>query len=77
VIYQIVARGGSITPSENQPLDVVGWYPNGTAAIGIVSYGMGNYIQFPHYSHRRKGTKMAVWNDARGNMRSGGVGQRK
>lgn len=44
VIYQIVSGGGSIIPDEGQPLDVVGWYPNGTAAIGIVPYGQGRII---------------------------------
>jgi glutamine amidotransferase-like uncharacterized protein len=44
VIYQIVVGGGSIIPDEGQPLDVVGWYPNGTVAIGIVPYGDGRII---------------------------------
>ena len=44
VIYQIVVGGGSIIPDEGQPLDVVGWYPNGTVAIGIVPYGAGQII---------------------------------
>ena len=44
VIYQIVVGGGSIIPDEGQPLDVIGWYPNGTAAIGIVPYGAGKII---------------------------------
>ena len=49
VIYQIVAGGGSILPDEGQPLDVVGWFPNGTAAIGIVPYGQGRIIMSnPH-----------------------------
>jgi glutamine amidotransferase-like uncharacterized protein len=44
IIYQIVVGGGSIIPDEGQPLDVVGWYPNGTVAIGIVPYGHGKII---------------------------------
>jgi len=49
VISQIVAGGGSIIPDKNQPLDVVGWFPNGTAAIGIVPYGKGRIIMSnPH-----------------------------
>jgi glutamine amidotransferase-like uncharacterized protein len=48
-IYQIVIGGGSIIPDRGQPLDVVGWYPNGTAAIGIVPYGKGKIIMSnPH-----------------------------
>lgn len=49
VIYQIVVGGGSIIPDEGQSLDVVGWFPNGTAAIGIVPYGDGHIIMSnPH-----------------------------
>jgi glutamine amidotransferase-like uncharacterized protein len=49
VIHQIVVGGGSILPDEGQPLDVVGWFPNGTAAIGIVPYGHGRIIMSnPH-----------------------------
>ena len=44
VIYQLVSGGGSIIVDKNQSLDIVGWYPNGTAAIGIVPYGMGSII---------------------------------
>jgi glutamine amidotransferase-like uncharacterized protein len=49
VIYQLVVGGGSILPEEGQLLDVVGWFPNGTAAIGIVPYGKGRIIMSnPH-----------------------------
>ena len=49
VIHQIVVGGGSILPDDGQPLDVVGWFPNGTAAIGIVPYGQGRIIMSnPH-----------------------------
>jgi hypothetical protein len=44
VIYIIVTGAGSIIPYENQPLDVVAWFPNGTPAIGIVPYGSGRII---------------------------------
>jgi hypothetical protein len=49
VIYQVVVGGGSIIPDKGQPLDVVGWFPNGTAAIGIIPYGRGRIIMSnPH-----------------------------
>jgi len=49
VIHQVVVGGGSIIPDKGQPLDVVGWYPNGTAAIGIAPYGKGRIIMSnPH-----------------------------
>jgi len=49
VIYQLVVGGGSILPEKGQPLEVVGWFPNDTAAIGIVSYGKGRIIMSnPH-----------------------------
>lgn len=49
VIHQIVVGGGSILPDKGQSLDVVGWFPNNTAAIGIVPYGKGRIIMSnPH-----------------------------
>ena len=49
VVYQVVVGGGSIIPDKGQPLDVVGWYPNGTVAIGIAPYGKGRIIMSnPH-----------------------------
>ncbi len=39
VIHMIVSGGGFITPyepHEGKPPDVVGWFPNGTAAMGTV-----------------------------------------
>ena len=49
VIYMLVTGAGPIIPDEGQPLDVVGWFPNGTAAIGIVPYGPGSIIMCgPH-----------------------------
>jgi hypothetical protein len=44
VIHAMVTGAGSIIPDKNQPLDVVTWFPNGTAAIGIVPYGRGRII---------------------------------
>jgi len=44
VIPQIVVGSGSLFPGKNQPIDVVGWYPNGTIAIGVVPYGSGRII---------------------------------
>jgi glutamine amidotransferase-like uncharacterized protein len=49
VIHQVVVGGGSIIPDKDQALDVVGCYPNGTAAIGIAPYGQGRIIMSnPH-----------------------------
>jgi hypothetical protein len=49
VIYQIVVGGGSIIPDEGQALEVVGWFPNNTPAIGVVPYGKGRIIMSnPH-----------------------------
>jgi hypothetical protein len=44
IIYQIVVGGGSIIPDKGQPLDIVGWYPNGTIATAIVPYAYGKII---------------------------------
>lgn len=44
VIHIIVTGAGSIIPDKGQPLDVVAWFPNGTAAIGVVPYGSGRII---------------------------------
>jgi hypothetical protein len=44
VIYIMVSGAGSIIPDKGQSLDVVAWFPNGTAAIGIVPYGLGRII---------------------------------
>jgi glutamine amidotransferase-like uncharacterized protein len=49
VIYQLVVGGGSILPDAGQPLEVVGWFPNNTPAIGVVPYGKGLIIMSnPH-----------------------------
>ena len=44
LIHIIVTGAGSIIPWEGQALDVVCWFPNGTAAIAIVPYGSGRII---------------------------------
>jgi hypothetical protein len=49
VIHQVVVGGGSIIADKGQPLDIVGWYPDGTVAIGIAPYGKGKIIMSnPH-----------------------------
>jgi glutamine amidotransferase-like uncharacterized protein len=49
VIYMLVAGAGPIVPDEGQPFDVVGWFQDGTAAIGVVPYGSGVIIMCgPH-----------------------------
>jgi glutamine amidotransferase-like uncharacterized protein len=48
-VHQLVVGGGSIIPSQGQLIDIVGWYPNGTVAIGVVPYGKGHIIMSnPH-----------------------------
>jgi len=44
IIPQIVVGSGSLFPEKDQPLDIIGWYPNGTIAMGIVPYGAGRVI---------------------------------
>jgi len=44
VIHVMVSGAGSIIPDKGQSLDVVAWFPNGTAAIGIIPYGLGRII---------------------------------
>jgi hypothetical protein len=44
VVSVMVSGAGSIIPHKGQSLDVVAWFPNGTAAIGIVPYGSGRII---------------------------------
>jgi glutamine amidotransferase-like uncharacterized protein len=61
VIYQTVVGGGSIIAAEGQPLDIVGWYPNGTVAIGIVPYGKGHIIMSnPHPNITGKAAEMWI-----------------
>jgi len=44
VIPQIVVGSGSLFPDKDQPIDIIGWYPNGTIAMGVVPYGSGRVI---------------------------------
>jgi len=44
VIPQIVVGSGSLFPDKDQPFDIIGWYPNGTIAMGVVPYGSGRVI---------------------------------
>ncbi len=44
VIPQIVVGSGSLFPDKDQPFDIIGWYPNGTIAMGIVPYKSGRVI---------------------------------
>lgn len=48
-VYLLVTGGGSLIPNADQPMEVIGWFPNGTAAIAIVKYGDGHlYMVAPH-----------------------------
>jgi len=61
VVCQTVVGGGSIIAAEGQPLDIVGWYPNGTVAIGIVPYGKGRIIMSnPHPNITGKAAEMWI-----------------
>jgi len=44
VVHILVSGAGSIIPEKGQPLDVVAWFPNGTAALAVVPYGSGRVI---------------------------------
>jgi len=60
VVHIIVTGAGSIIPDEGQPLDVVAWFPNGTAAIGVVPYGSGRVIlSGPHPNIT--GERVKIW----------------
>jgi hypothetical protein len=49
VIYMLVTGAGPIVPDEGQPFDVLGRFPDGSAAIGVVPYGSGVIIMCgPH-----------------------------
>jgi hypothetical protein len=48
-VYLWVSGGGSLIPDPGQSMEVIGSFPNGTAAIGVVKYGNGNvYLVAPH-----------------------------
>jgi hypothetical protein len=44
VIPQIVVGSGSLFPDKDQPFDTIGWYPDGTIAMGVVPYGAGRVV---------------------------------
>lgn len=44
IIPQLTYGSGSLFPNKDQPIDVIGWYLNGTIAIGIIPYGSGRII---------------------------------
>jgi glutamine amidotransferase-like uncharacterized protein len=44
IIPQIVVGSGSLFPDRDQPFDIIGWYRNGTIAMGVVPYGAGRVI---------------------------------
>lgn len=44
VIPQIVVGSGSLFPDKDQPIDIIGWFPNGTIAMGVVPYGAGRVL---------------------------------
>jgi hypothetical protein len=44
IIPQLTTGSGSLFPDKDQPIDVIGWYLNGTIAIGIIPYGSGRII---------------------------------
>jgi hypothetical protein len=50
-VYLSVWGGGSLMPDPDQPMEVIGWFPNETVAIGVVRYGDGHlYMVAPHPS---------------------------
>ena len=50
-LHLSVVGGGSLIPDRDQTMEVIGWFPNGTVAIGVVRYGDGHlYMVAPHPS---------------------------
>ena len=48
-VYVLVTGGGSLIPNADQPMEVIGSFPNEKAAIAIVRYGDGHlYMVSPH-----------------------------
>jgi len=48
-IYLCTIGSGSLIPNNDQKMEVIGWFPNGTASMGIVKYGEGHlYLISPH-----------------------------
>ena len=48
-VHLMVAGGSSQIPTPSQPIEVIGWFPNGTAAISVLKHGNGHlYMVAPH-----------------------------
>jgi hypothetical protein len=48
-VYLLVVGGSSQIPTTFQPIEVIGWFPNGTAAISVLKHGNGHlYMVAPH-----------------------------
>ena len=48
-VYLLVVGGSSQIPAVFQPIEVIGWFPNGTAAISVLKHGSGHlYMVAPH-----------------------------
>ncbi|MCK4222456.1 MAG: hypothetical protein KAX25_06235, partial [Dehalococcoidia bacterium] len=51
MVYLCTIGSGSLIPNPDQAMEVIGWFPNGTAAMAIVKYGDGHlYMIAPHPS---------------------------
>lgn len=49
IVYLCVLAGPDLIPDPDQPMEVIGWFPDGAAAIAIVKYGDGHlYMISPH-----------------------------
>lgn len=50
-VYLSTVASPSLIPDRGQSMEVIGWFPNGDAAIAIVKYGEGHlYMIAPHVS---------------------------
>ncbi|MFC1995439.1 hypothetical protein ACFLVM_00990 [Chloroflexota bacterium] len=50
-VYLSTVASPSLIPNPDQPMEVIGWFPNRDAAIGIMKYGDGHlYMVPPHAS---------------------------
>jgi len=48
-VYLMVAGGGSLMPDPSQQIEVIGWFPNATAAIAVLKHGNGHlFMVAPH-----------------------------
>lgn len=54
-VYLSTVASPSLIPNPDQSMEVIGWFPNGDAAIGIIKYGDGHlYMVPPHVSQTFK-----------------------